>query len=79
MAEVVLSSVHFSTRIHCTKRFYGGKILKSIGPDDLITSVALPLSAFLGSGHHLPSKRHFCNVYCPHLFVDLAKLSRTLL
>ena len=75
----LLSSVHFSARIYCTKRFCGGKNLKNMGPDDLITSGALPLLAFLGSGCHLPPNRHFCNVCCPHLFVDLVRLSRTLM
>lgn len=74
----LLSSVHFSARIYCTKRFCGGKNLKSMGPDDLITSGPLPLSACLGSSCHLPPNRHFCNVCCPHLFVVSAKLSRTL-
>lgn len=73
----LLSSTYFSTRIYCTKRFYGGKNLKNMGPDDLITSMALPLLAFLGSGRHLPPSRHFCGVCCPYLFVDLAKFSRT--
>lgn len=67
----------FPQEFTAQRGFYGGKNLKNMGPDDLITSMALPLLAFLGSGRHLPPRRHFCGVCCPYLFVDLAKFSRT--